>query len=283
MATRFWVGGTGTWDASDTTHWAATTNGAGGASVPSSADTVTFDASSGGGTVTVNTTVNVQSITMGAFTSGTLDFSINNNNVSLSASTAFSGTGTVTRTLKLGNGTFSLTGAGSAWDMTTTTGLTFDAGNSTISWTNTASGNTRTFITGGLTYWSASTVQSSPLKGTVLQFTGAGTFNGTVTIAGGSNVLFPNALTTTISNLVMSGISSAPAVLLSASVTAAATVAVTTATIDWSAIRWITFTGGPAATNSFDLGSNSGITITAPSGGGGSTGLPASRVYLGVK
>ena len=52
MASRFWVGGTGTWDASDTTHWATASNGAGGASVPGSSDAVTFDASSGGGTVT---------------------------------------------------------------------------------------------------------------------------------------------------------------------------------------------------------------------------------------
>ena len=61
MASRFWVGGTGTWDASDTTHWAATSGGAGGQSVPTASDTATFDASSGGGTVTVNTTVNISS------------------------------------------------------------------------------------------------------------------------------------------------------------------------------------------------------------------------------
>jgi hypothetical protein len=53
MANRFWVGGTGTWDALDTTHWAATSGGAGGQSVPTSSDAVAFDASSGGGTVTL--------------------------------------------------------------------------------------------------------------------------------------------------------------------------------------------------------------------------------------
>ena len=41
VASRFWVGGTGTWDASDTTHWAATSGGAGGQSVPGSSDSVT--------------------------------------------------------------------------------------------------------------------------------------------------------------------------------------------------------------------------------------------------
>ena len=54
MANRFWVGGTGTWDAA-TTHWSATSGGSAGASVPTAADDVYFDANSGGGTVTVNT------------------------------------------------------------------------------------------------------------------------------------------------------------------------------------------------------------------------------------
>lgn len=43
MASRFWVGGTGNWDASTTTNWAATSGGAGGQSVPTSVDNVTFD------------------------------------------------------------------------------------------------------------------------------------------------------------------------------------------------------------------------------------------------
>jgi hypothetical protein len=54
MANRFWVGGTGNWDAS-TTHWSATSGGAAGASVPTATDDVYFDANSGGGTVTVFT------------------------------------------------------------------------------------------------------------------------------------------------------------------------------------------------------------------------------------
>lgn len=42
--TRYWVGGTG--DYSDTAHWAASSNGAGGVSVPLPQDTVIFDANS---------------------------------------------------------------------------------------------------------------------------------------------------------------------------------------------------------------------------------------------
>ena len=43
MAARFWVGGAGTWDATSTVHWSATSGGAAGASAPTSADTATFD------------------------------------------------------------------------------------------------------------------------------------------------------------------------------------------------------------------------------------------------
>jgi hypothetical protein len=46
MATRYWVGGAGNW--SSTTKWSASSGGASGASVPTSADDVVFDANSGG-------------------------------------------------------------------------------------------------------------------------------------------------------------------------------------------------------------------------------------------
>ncbi len=55
MASRYWVGGTGTWD--QTAHWSATSGGAGGASVPTLSDDVIFNASSftaGGQSVTID-------------------------------------------------------------------------------------------------------------------------------------------------------------------------------------------------------------------------------------
>lgn len=55
MASRYWVGGTGTWDSSNTTNWSATSGGAGGASVPTGSDDVFFDANSGSGVVTLGT------------------------------------------------------------------------------------------------------------------------------------------------------------------------------------------------------------------------------------
>lgn len=47
MADRYWVGGNGTWDAT-TTHWSATSGGAAGASVPTSADNVIFNSAAWG-------------------------------------------------------------------------------------------------------------------------------------------------------------------------------------------------------------------------------------------
>lgn len=55
MADRYWVGGSGNW--SDTARWSASSGGAGGASVPTSADNVIFDAGSNVGTGTFTVTV----------------------------------------------------------------------------------------------------------------------------------------------------------------------------------------------------------------------------------
>lgn len=54
MANRYWVGGTATWDGTAGTKWAATSGGAGGASVPTSADDVFFDANSGSSSVSIS-------------------------------------------------------------------------------------------------------------------------------------------------------------------------------------------------------------------------------------
>lgn len=54
--TRYWVGGTGTWNATSTTNWSASSGGASGASVPTSADAVIFDAASNATAYTVTCT-----------------------------------------------------------------------------------------------------------------------------------------------------------------------------------------------------------------------------------
>ena len=141
MASRFWVGGTGTWDASDTTHWAATSGGAGGQSVPGSGDTVTFDGSSGGGTVTLGYNPSVTSITMGTFT-GTLNFGSSSPTMQ-----TFSASGTAIRGLTMGSGSWTITGNnGNIWDFNTITNLTFNRGTAVINCTYSGSVGTRSFF-----------------------------------------------------------------------------------------------------------------------------------------
>jgi hypothetical protein len=95
MAARFWVtGGTGNWNS--TTNWSATSGGASGASVPGSADTATFNASSGSGTATLDISPTIQTLTMTGFT-GTLAFGTNTISLN-STGTIFTGATTMTVT-----------------------------------------------------------------------------------------------------------------------------------------------------------------------------------------
>jgi hypothetical protein len=57
MATRYWVGGSGNWDATSTANWSTSSGGASGASAPTSADDVIFDAASNTGTDAFTVTV----------------------------------------------------------------------------------------------------------------------------------------------------------------------------------------------------------------------------------
>ena len=80
MANRFWVGGTANWDGTAGTKWAASSGGAGGETVPTSADDVFFDGASGAVTCTLasgNTGSKALNFTgfTGTFT-GSLNFQI---------------------------------------------------------------------------------------------------------------------------------------------------------------------------------------------------------------
>lgn len=271
-ASRFWVGGTGTWDRTTTTHWASSSNGASGASAPGSADTATLDGSSGGGTVTVGwdtANVTVQSITCGAFT-GTLDFSANNNNVTLSAnSNALGATGSATRTINLGNGSWTFTAAnGTLVNFGTTTGLTFNANSSTIVYSG-STASLRSFVGGGLTFNALSLGANA--GGGTFGITGANTF-ASVSMAAPNSIQFPNSVTTTITNAFnWAGTPSAPIFVTSNALNTTATVSVSSGspTMSGAGVRVMAFTGGATftATSSFDLGLNTGITITPPSSG----------------
>jgi hypothetical protein len=97
--TRYWVGGSGTWDATSTTNWSATSGGAAGASVPNLGDTVIFNGESGAGTVTLSGILGCSSITTtgSSFTfSGSGTLGVNGSGITLSATTVWSATGLIT-------------------------------------------------------------------------------------------------------------------------------------------------------------------------------------------
>lgn len=278
MASRFWVGGTGTWDSTTTTHWSATTGGAGGASAPVTGDSVTLDGASGGGTVTVDTTINglsLAQITMGAFT-GTLDFSVNNPNLTLT--TAFSVTGTGVRTLNLGSGTFTLTGGNAVWDATTTTNLTLSAGSSTLLINGALSATAARQVQLGstsLTYGTITIAQSGTVGQQTQLLATANQTIGHLNFTPPIDIVLSSGITYTISNAFTwagTAFNSAIAVRSASTVTPVISAA-SGSTINWGVLEHLTFSGTAVnATNSIDLQGNNmnGGSITGPSGTSGS-------------
>jgi hypothetical protein len=95
MADRYWVAG-GTGNYNSTTNWSATSGGASGASVPTAADNVFFNAASGAGTATINVSSACFNLNLTGFT-GALVFTQQLN---------VNGT-----TLNFGTGGYTVTGA----------------------------------------------------------------------------------------------------------------------------------------------------------------------------
>jgi len=266
-----------TWDNSSTAMWSTTTGGATGASAPSSVDDVILDAATcvGGTTCTITTfagTISVNSLTQSACTASTagciLDGSANNTNFTISGNAGYVNNGSGTRTLNMGSGTWALSSNTTQWSVVAS--MTLNAGTSTLAFTG-ASATGRTVDGGGKTY---STITVSAIG------TGIGQFQinnsntiGTLTITAPNRISIQNGTTQTITTLTnVSGTSSNPVLVTGNSSFGVGTISsANNWTCNWCAITMMTFSGGGtfSATNSFDLKGNTGITITAPSGGGG--------------
>ena len=113
MADRYWVAG-GTGNYNSTTNWSATSGGASGATVPTAADNVFFNASSGAGTATINVASNCRDLNLTGFL-GTLNFT---NTLAVIGSVMNFGLGTYTVTgasqLQLQT-TMTVTSNGTSW------------------------------------------------------------------------------------------------------------------------------------------------------------------------
>lgn len=274
MTAKFWVGGTGTWDNATTTHWALTTGGAGGAAVPVTGDTVTFDASSGGGVVSVSATITALSlatITTGAFT-GTLDFSSGNPNLTLSGSPGLSCNGTGTHTINLGSGTFSISNGGGTLVDFTNVNLTLNAGTSTIAFTSSSPGGQRSFNGGSKTLATMSVANDGGGEFDI-RISGTPIF-GTLILNGHCSIWVLSAFTVSTALNILGTASNSFVHIFSLEAGPQTITLNGTATISWAVISSMTFTGSPVANNSFDGGKNTGITINGPSGGGGVGAFP---------
>ena len=172
MADRYWVGGTANWDGTAGTKWATTSGGAGGASVPTSADAVFFTNLSTGTCTIATGNTGALSINCTGFTgtlAGTGDITVSGS-VTLVAGMTFSysgnltvvGTATITSAGKTFGGAFFVNGAGItvslADDIRVTLNIvvtqgTFTTNNSivTAAGFNSSNSNTRTVNLGSST------------------------------------------------------------------------------------------------------------------------------------
>ena len=158
MADRYWVGGAGTWDATSTANWSATSGGAAGASAPTSADNAIFDTLS-------NATAYAVTIGLTASPAACLDVSISG-----------PATGNVTVTFAA----TSVLNVHGSW-LNAATGVAFSTAAGTINFLATSTGKTVT--TNGVS-----------LANTFLNFNGIGgywTLGGAITITSGNS---PNIL-----------------------------------------------------------------------------------------
>lgn len=116
MANRYWRGGSGTWNTTSTTNWSTTSGGAGGASVPTSSDSVFFDQA---GTYTVTMT--------GAL--ACLDFNVSAGAVTFATGTtpslAIAGSVTITNVTPTWSSTGNITFNGASSKTITSNGVVF--------------------------------------------------------------------------------------------------------------------------------------------------------------
>ena len=153
MANRYWIGGTGNWDATNTTNWDSISGGSGGQSVPTSADDVFFDGGSGAGICTITATANAKSITCTGYTgtiTGTSGLTVAGS-ITLVTGMTWSYTGTLTS-----NATATITSAGKTFGPIT---------KSTAGTTLTLADN---FTSTGLFTWNAGTLDFTDKTVTLL-------------------------------------------------------------------------------------------------------------------
>ncbi len=283
-ANCFWFGGTG--NINDTTKWFAATNGGGGACAAaggwpnSTADNATFDINSGGGTITRNVNWTVATLNVAAFT-GTFGNSGDTATVQLDT---FTNNGAGTRTVNLGASTWTCgrpSTTNCVWQVTGATNLTQNPDTSSLILENGgAAGTALCWFGSAFTY---NNITFNPSTTTLLNRAGWGcnTTNLTIsnlTIGSPNNIQVTGGRTWTINGTLSfsGGTSSSTSLLYIApdSQTSPFTFALSGggATCNWCLLLGITATTNAiTANNSLNIGRNTNINFTPPSGGGAAT------------
>lgn len=180
MAARYWVGGTASWDGTAGTKWALTSGGAGGQTVPTSADDVFFDANSGANTVTIATgNTGAKSITCTGFTgtlAGTAAITVSGS-ITLVAGMTYSHTGVVTvdatATLTTAGKTFSpLTVSGAGITVTLGDALTTSTQNITVTQGTFTTSTSNYSVTCGALISTGSATRAITLNGSTVTASG---------------------------------------------------------------------------------------------------------------
>lgn len=192
MADRYWVGGTGTWDSSSTTHWSTSSGGSSGASAPTTSDNAIFDANSNTGTndftVTIGTTPSCSQLIVSGIdpanamtVDGTGVLTVAGPAFTLTNKVSWTHTGTLTFTGAVGNVTVTSAGVSLSCDVTVnTTGSTVSlSGNLTTASTKTVT-LTRGILSLGTYTLSAGAFSSTGSNSRTLAYS----TNGNLTLTG---------------------------------------------------------------------------------------------------
>lgn len=248
----FWVGGSGTWNASTNTNWATSSGGSGGAGVPDATDNVTFDTLSNATlyTVTVATGATCADLTASG---------------PLTGNVTFSGTGTSTIA-----GSFTLAATGVTWSATGAMTFSSTATGKTITTNGVSLATTVLLFSGVGGGWTlGSALTSNPITITSGSFDSSNfTITGTTLATTGS---LTRSLTLGTSTVNLSGITAwtTTGTNLSLSV-ASATINCSSDTVSFSGGSFgqgtVNFTSVNAATHTIQgLNTFVALSISAPS------------------
>ncbi len=270
-ASRYWVGGTGTWNTILTTNWGGSSGGSGGSSVPSSSDDVIFDVLSNATayTCTITSGTLCAGLTFGAPLAGALsvtpgntsifgNFFIPTTNVGIASNGTWNFSATSgTKTINANNITLTqvvnINGVGGTYQLssdftvggtfTLSSGATFDPNGFTVNLSSNAG------VAGAFTFYN---------------LTKTGTAVKTASLSIANNITVTNIFT-------VNGNSAINRVWV-LGLNRGTSVTVTAASVSFSNVDFMDITGAGAASwnlsaitgNSGDCGGNSGITFTTP-------------------